>query len=166
MWTIILLLGGACLPITGGAAEGSRAAHEAPNWQLQGVERSPPVDFYAATEGYATVLFFWATWCPYCRVLLPDLEAVREEFVDKPVKFYALNVWEDGDPKSYLRKHGFGFELLLNADGVAEQYGVKGTPGVWLIDENKQVKYVRLSGDKPAAVARALRTELKALYPD
>ena len=73
---------------------------------------------------------------------------------------FRSNIWEDGDPVGYLREHGYGFDLLLNADPVAANYGVKGTPGLIVVDAARRVVYVRKSGTTPARLASELREVL------
>ena len=105
-----------------------------PDWTLQGAD-GKSLNFYRDSAGRPTVLLFWATWCPYCRRLMPRLETVRQEFASE-VNFYALNIWENGDPAACLADNGYGFHLLLKADEVAETYGIKGTPGLFVVDTN------------------------------
>ncbi len=135
------------------------AQQTVPDWTLE-TATGEPLNFYSHSADRPAVLLFWATWCPYCRKLMPELEAVRREFADADVVFYALNIWEDGDPVGYLREHGYGFDLLLNADPVAANYGVKGTPGLIVVDAARRVVYVRKSGTTPAQLASDLRAVL------
>ncbi|MFT4561098.1 MAG: cytochrome c biogenesis protein CcmG/thiol:disulfide interchange protein DsbE [Gammaproteobacteria bacterium] len=131
----------------------------APNWTLRDASGST-VDFHRANSERPAVLFFWATWCPYCRALMPHLEKVRHDYAALGIDFYALNVWEDSDPVAYLNKHNYGFRLLLNADGVASDYGVKGTPGLIVVDRAKNIVYRRNSGAPSGQVETDLRLVL------
>jgi len=147
----LLLLATATFAVTG---------HQTvPDWTLNSTT-GEPVNFYTDSAGRPAVLLFWATWCPYCRKLMSELEAVRREFADTDVTFYALNIWEDGDPITYMREHGYSFDLLLDADPVAVNYGVKGTPSLLVVDRSRRVVYIRKSGTPPARVARDLRAML------
>jgi thiol-disulfide isomerase/thioredoxin len=128
----------------------------APDWTLARADGAP-LNFAAHNEGRPSVILFWATWCPYCRKLMPHLEKLREEYAPGGVNFYALNVWEDGDPVAYMKKNGYGFHLLLDADEVAKAYGVKGTPALFVVGANREVLYVRKSGTSPTQVESDLR---------
>jgi thiol-disulfide isomerase/thioredoxin len=128
----------------------------APDWTLPGVEGAP-LNFYQHSADRPAVILFWATWCPYCRQLMPHLEKLRQEFVSDGVNFYALDIWEDGDPVAYMKENGYGFQLLLNADEVAKTYGVKGTPGLFVVDANRAVLYVRKPGGSPTRVESDVR---------
>jgi len=133
----------------------------APDWTLQGAGGTH-FNFYQHSADRPSVLLFWATWCPYCRRLMPRLENVRRE-VAPAVNFYALNIWEDGDPAAHMADNGYGFHLLLTADDVAKIYGIKGTPGLIVVDKNHRVIYVRKSGTSPAQVESDLRFVLDNL---
>lgn len=104
------------------------------------------VNFYEDSEASVSVLLFWATWCPFCRSLMPHLQEVANVYQDKGVRFYALNVWEENDPVQHLRDRGYTFRLLLFADPVADAYGVKGTPGLFVVDQHHKVLYKRGTG--------------------
>lgn len=149
----------ACLLLLLTAAVSAAGQQTVPDWTLESAG-GEAVNFTTHSAGRPAVLLFWATWCPYCRDLMPELEAVRAEFAIRDVRFYALNIWEEGDPVAYMREHGYGFELLLDADPVAAQYGVKGTPGLLVVDAARRVVYVRTSGTPPAQVARDVRAIL------
>lgn len=127
-----------------------------PDWTLPD-GAGQPVNFYTHGAERPAVILFWATWCPFCRKLMPHIEQLRQEFAPKGVNFYALNIWEDGDPAAYMEEHGFGSLLLLDADEVAKDYGVKGTPALIVVDAAHAVLYVRKSGSSPTQVETDLK---------
>ena len=79
------------------------------------------------------IYFFWASWCPYCKALMPHLQSIQDEFGDR-VKIYAFNIRDDKDPRVVLDKSGFDFTLIPEADRLMKLYNVKGTPGLFLVD--------------------------------
>lgn len=119
----------------------------APNWSLQ-TRQSESLDYYQDSKGKVSVIIFWATWCPYCATLMPHLEVIYRKYRSKGVKFYAVDIYEDGkiDPIAYFESKGFNQTMLLDGDEVAKQYGVKGTPGVYVVDKEKKVVYKRPAG--------------------
>ena len=148
----------ACLPW------GARAAGVgdlAPDWSLKS-PTGEPVQFYADSKDKVSVVLFWATWCPFCRKLMPHIQIVADEFRDQPVRFYALDVWEDADPVAHMKKHGFTFSLLLAAEPAADAYGVKGTPGLFVVDRKHTIRYMRVSGEDDLDAEIALREILTA----
>lgn len=120
---------------------------DAPKWtltNLQGQSKSFPDDYQSGP----TVILFWATWCPYCSALMPYLDKIPQEYPDADVSVLALNFKEDGDPKTYIKEKGYGFEVFQNADAVAQEFGVRFSPGLYVIDSEGKVVYQRRSTDQ------------------
>ena len=84
-------------------------------------------------DGPAIVLF-WASWCPYCKALMPHLQSIVDEY-DGEIEVLALNFRDDEDPMEYISERGFDFRVFLQSDPVAELWGVKATPGLFLVDK-------------------------------
>ncbi|GAB4190598.1 MAG: hypothetical protein Tsb002_18670 [Wenzhouxiangellaceae bacterium] len=89
----------------------------------------------------ADIYLFWATWCPYCKALMPHLQSIIDEYGEDQITVYALNIREDGDPQGYLESQGFDFILLPEADAVATEYRAKTTPGVLLVDRAGKIQF-------------------------
>ena len=92
--------------------------------------RQPGVDVY----------LFWATWCPYCKALMPHLQSMQIEYGDD-VRVYALQIRDDEDPVAFMEDHGYNFVLLPKADAVMESYGVRSIPAVFLVDQNGHIHF-------------------------
>jgi thiol-disulfide isomerase/thioredoxin len=107
------------------------------------------------------LLLFWATWCPYCKALMPYLQKVYDAAGPAKLDVYAIDIKdEDGDPVAELRERGNTFTLVRDGDAIADLYGVKGTPGLFLVDRDGTIIYRRISGDAPEKVEVALREKL------
>jgi cytochrome c biogenesis protein CcmG/thiol:disulfide interchange protein DsbE len=100
-----------------------------------------------------TIVLFWATWCPYCKALMPHLQSIVEEY-DGAIEVLALNFRDDGDPQQYLAEMGYDFRLFPSADVVAAAWGVKTTPGLFLVDVSGRVVFSNFA-IAPAAYARS-----------
>jgi len=131
-----------------------------PDWTLE-TPAGETINYYQDSEGRVNVIFFWATWCPYCRSLMPHLKLLHDLYRGKRVEFYALNIQENGDPVAYFEQNNFKFKLLLAADLVAEDYGVKGTPWLLVIDKNRKVIYRRPVGVTDVMVAQNIKYAIK-----
>ena len=86
------------------------------------------------------VLFFWASWCPFCKALMPHLQSIKLEHADD-IDILSVNFREDGDPLAVLREGAYDFIMIPDADDVAELYDVYGTPGVLLVDGDRRIQF-------------------------
>jgi thiol-disulfide isomerase/thioredoxin len=123
-------------------------------WQAPGFEIAEPdgaLFKYPDSLGKPTIILFWATWCPYCKSLMPHLQSIIDEYPDQ-VQVLALNFRDDDDPAAYMEGRGYDFRLILNSEKVAESWGVKGTPGLFLADPTGRVVFSR--GAIPAEARR------------
>ncbi len=111
-----------------------------PAWSLTDIEnQSHEFPQQAIDAKQVTVLFFWATWCPYCKQLMPHIQSALHQYQDDlNLQVYALNINEDGDPAKYLNQNGFNFLLFPEAESVANLYEVHGTPAVIIFDQTGQ----------------------------
>ena len=86
------------------AATSANSADLAPDWRLQSAD-GEIVRLSEEVKEQPAILFFWATWCPYCKALMPHLQSVRLEYGDQ-VKILAINFREDGDPVAFIKNAG------------------------------------------------------------
>ena len=93
------------------------------------------------------LLVFWATWCPYCKKLLPGIQSLHEKYASRGLKIIAVNIREDWKPDVYWRNHEYTFDSVLEGDEVAIKYGVKGTPGIVFIQPGGKVLGVQSFSD-------------------
>lgn len=98
-------------------------------------------------QGQPVLLIFWATWCPYCKKLLPGIEKLHQKYHHQGLKVIAVNIREDWKPKVYWRNHEYTFDAVLDGDKVAELYGVRGTPGIVFIAPDGKVLGVQSFSD-------------------
>jgi len=115
------------------------AADVAPDWSLVS-STGETVRLSDEIRQQTTVLFFWATWCPYCKALMPHLQSIRLEYGDD-VKILAINFRDDNDPVAFIENAGYDFTVLPDGDAVAASYGVHATPGVIIVDKDQTVRF-------------------------
>jgi len=130
------------------------------NWSLA-TPTGKTMTFYEDSADKPSVIIFWATWCPACRKVLPELADLQASLPAGSANFYALNIAEDGDPVAYFAEHGYQFKLLLKADDVAKEYGMFGTPRVLVVDGNRVVRYTLKKGTSLEQLLTDLRETLE-----
>ena len=145
---------------------GNIAADEAriaPDWTLQSAS-GEAVTLSEVAAQQPVIVLYWATWCPYCKALMPHIQSVRLEYGDE-IRVLAVHFRDDkGDPVAFIERAGYDFTLLPDGDEVAKLSGVWGTPGLMIIDSERIIRFdlyslpqldLSAAGEPPAHRKRA-----------
>ncbi len=146
------------------SAAPASAAELAPNWSLESAE-GEMVRLSEEVRRQPVIVLFWATWCPYCKALMPHLQSIRTEYGDQ-IEVLAVNFREEGDPVGVIREAGYDFTVLPDGDDVAAAYGIWGTPGVIVVDGNREIRFDlrTLPKKDPPAAGKPPSHRQKAAY--
>jgi peroxiredoxin len=115
-------------------------------------------------RGRVALLYFWASWCPYCTKELPStIETVHRELRDRGLEVVAINMEESADEvAAWVREHKLTTRVLLDVDGtVSRAYQITGTPTVFLVGRDGRL-VAKAPGTKPWASPQG-RDLLRAL---
>lgn len=109
------------------------------------------VEFPAVIDGKPTILFFWATWCPYCKAFMPYLENIKNDYGDE-INIVMINHKERGagDPAAYIKGLNFEVTAVLDGDAIGDSYIVDFIPGLMIADANGRMAWKRKPTDLPA----------------
>ena len=86
------------------------------------------------------VYMFWASWCPYCKALMPHLQTMQFEYGDD-IRVFAFNIRDDEDPSLYMEEYGYDFMLMPEADPLMKLYKVHATPALFLVDGEGLIRF-------------------------
>ena len=103
-------------------------------------------------KGKIVILNFWAVWCKYCLVEMPDFNELNKELEkENEVVILAINSQESPNKvKEYLSSSNIDLKVLLDQDGaVTQTYGITGFPTTFFIDKDGTlVTYISGMTDK------------------
>jgi len=89
-------------------------------------------------------LKFWATWCSYCKVEMPHLQAIYNENGEQ-VEILTINVGMNDSIRNierFYQQNGFTLPTIFDQKGaLTSSYGVVGTPYHVLIDKQGKIAY-------------------------
>lgn len=97
------------------------------------------------------LLEFWATWCPLCRALEPQLTAAQKKYGRKlDVVVVAVGVNQSPRTiKRHLAKHALPGRVVWDAKGAAVRaFSAPGTSYVVLLDAKGRVVYTGFGSDQ------------------
>ncbi len=137
---------------------------DAPDWRLvDGVGRTHTSEDY---RGELVLLDFWATWCGPCRIAMPEVQHLHETYGGRGLNVFGANVWERSDPLRFMQDAGYTYQILLNADPLAEEMSVEGIPTIVLVGADGEVLYRTVgvpSEEEAAKLVGVIERELEAL---
>lgn len=75
----------------------------------------------ARAEGQVLVLYWWASWCPFCAVQSPHMEKLWQSGRGRGLQMLALSVDKNRDAAArYLQQKGYTFPAGMLAPDVAK----------------------------------------------
>lgn len=86
-------------------------------------------------RGKAVLVNFWVSWCLECRLELPRLERLHQEFAPQGLAVVGVNAREDAESiRRHAKELGLTFPLVLDPDGkINAAYGVVGFPTTFVV---------------------------------
>jgi cytochrome c-type biogenesis protein len=110
------------------------------------------------------LLNVWATWCVPCRVEIPELQALHQEFRDRGLRVIGVSVDERGADAvvaDFARHFGITYTILRDADErISSLFFTPGVPASFLIDRAGVVRWRHLGPFR--ATNTSFRTALDA----
>ena len=107
------------------------------------------------------MLLFWASWCPHCKVELPVLQRVYDEYQDKGVAVLAVNTTQQDDldsARQFVKGNGLTYPVLYDIDGsISKLYLVRALPTTYFINTDGVINRLIIGGPISEAL---LRTQL------
>lgn len=99
-------------------------------------------------EGYVSILFMWATWCPNCVAELPVIQQLHEAYPDT-VRVLAVNQGEDRETiEDFLADTEYTFPIALDPYGIMLSYVFPSDylPYLAMLDEEGHMIYEKIGG--------------------
>ena len=121
-----------------------------------------PAELRAVIGRGPVLMEFWATWCPNCKALEPQMKALAQRYRGR-LRLVGVAVSVNQSPervKAYAAKYQLPMELYYDRAGKATSaYDVPATSYVVLLDRAGKVVYTGQGSDQnlDAAVQRVLR---------
>ena len=118
-------------------------------WQTRGLPKgvAPPL-VGVLTDGQtikvgagdtATLVAFWATWCPVCKAEEGNIVAVAKDHRVIPV---AMQSGDAATVLKHLKERGIDLPQLIDADGRhALNWRVRGVPTHFVVDANGIIRF-------------------------
>lgn len=79
----------------------------------------------AAFHGHVTLLVFWATWCPPCRLEIPELEKLQNRYPNQ-LQVVGVSMDEGVSPQQlgeFAKRVGINYSIVMGSPEIEREYG-------------------------------------------
>ncbi len=92
-------------------------------------------------RGQPVILNFWATWCVPCRVEMPALQQLHNDYHDRGLQIVGVNLGESPDAiQQWVTELDLTFDILPDPNGaIASQYYLLGQPSTYVISPDGRI---------------------------
>ncbi len=114
----------------------AKVGEAAPDFTL--TDLSGEAQSLSAYQGRPVILYFWASWCPYCTDEMPSLNDFRDAYQEEGLEVLAINILESAEHvRKAVEEMKLTYPVLLDESGrVTRSYLVRATPTYILIDSD------------------------------
>jgi peroxiredoxin len=102
----------------------------------------------ADLKGKVVVLNFWYVGCAPCRVEIPGLNKLVEEFAPRDVVFLGLALDKAPALEEFLKDNAFAYRIVPESQSLAAAFGVSIYPTHILINKQGEIEFF-LTGGSP-----------------
>lgn len=94
-------------------------------------------------RGRPVLLNFWATWCPPCKIEMPDIEALYQKYKDQGFTVIAIDQQESAEAvQKYFDEMGLSFQPVIDSSGeIFSLYRVVALPTSYFVDAEGVVRF-------------------------
>jgi thiol-disulfide isomerase/thioredoxin len=86
-----------------------------------------------------TLVYFYASWCPVCKVDLPAIESLADSY---PVIVVGMQSGDDSELLAHRAEQGFDLDLINDENAtLARAFGVRGVPTAFVVDPDGQIRF-------------------------
>lgn len=143
---------------------------QAPDFDAKTLDEKPRDKTLDDYRGQVLMINLWATWCLPCRVEMPSIESLHQDYSAKGLRVVAISVDDPGTDAqvlSFVKQYKLTFEILRDPKGqlgeISRDYQTTGYPETVIVGRDGVIRKKLLGAhDWNSAENRALIERLLA----
>ncbi|MBT3748561.1 MAG: TlpA family protein disulfide reductase [Bacteroidetes bacterium] len=90
------------------------------------------------------LIIFWASWCPHCAEMMPEIKSLYNQYKSKGFEIVAISLDKENSEYQKALSQGkypwINYSELKGWDcSIAYDYGIRATPAMILLDQNRRI---------------------------
>lgn len=91
-------------------------------------------------RGKIVLLEFWATWCPPCKMAIPEIQKLEERIKGRNIVIVTVAIDESYDTvKSFVKENSIAYTVLYDDADVNKKYNIRSVPTSVILDRQGNV---------------------------
>jgi len=92
----------------------------------------------------AVLVLFWASWCPHCSEMMPEIKKLYREYESRGFEIIAISIDKDkGEYEKAIAQGAFPWINYSELKGwdcsIAHDYGIRATPTMIVVDKSNKI---------------------------
>lgn len=129
----------------------------APDFEITSIEGN--IYKMSDLRGKVVVLNFWFTGCAPCRIEIPSLNKLVDDFQEQNVVFLAFSLDEKDALQKFLNKNPFRYKIIPNSSAISRKYKVHAYPSHVIVNRKGEIFYKASGGNEN--INKRLKTPIK-----
>nr|WP_275658947.1 protein disulfide oxidoreductase [Shewanella sp. Isolate11] len=85
-----------------------------------------------------TLVYFWGTWCPVCRITSPMVNSLAP---GAKVISIAVGSGTDEQINQFMLEHQYQFDVINDKTQLHQTWGAMAFPSIYIVDAEGQIRY-------------------------
>ncbi|MBF0557652.1 MAG: TlpA family protein disulfide reductase [Nitrospirae bacterium] len=117
-------------------------------------------------KGKVVMIEFFASWCPPCQMVAPEIKSAYERYKDKGFTVLAISIDEGPDAgkavSNFIKTYGISYPVALDDGTASRRYQVISIPTSFIIDKTGKLanKHIGLIPNFAATLSKEIETLL------